>query len=113
VAYFYHKALNTEGSDSVEEDKFRYPFIKPQTKEAAIVMLADSVEAYIRSLSEPAQNQVEQGVRKIIKDKLNDTQLDHCDLTLKDLEMIAQAFVKVLAGIFHERIEYPENIKDI
>jgi cyclic-di-AMP phosphodiesterase PgpH len=113
VAYFYHKALNTEGIEAVEEGKFRYPFRKPQTQEAAIVMLADSVEAYIRSLSEPTQDQVEQGVRKIIKDKLNDAQLDWCDLTLKDLEMIGQAFMKVLAGIFHDRIEYPENIRDI
>ncbi len=113
VAYFYHKALNAEGAEAVDESKFRYPFRKPQTEEAAIVMLADSVEAYIRSLSEPTQDQVEQGVRKIIKDKLNDAQLDNCDLTLKDLEMIGQAFVKVLAGIFHDRIEYPETIKDI
>jgi membrane-associated HD superfamily phosphohydrolase len=52
-------------------------------------------------------------VRKIIKDKLNDAQLDECDLTLKDLEMIGRAFMKVLAGIFHDRIEYPENIRDI
>lgn len=113
VAYFYHKALNSEGTEAVEEGKFRYPFNKPQTNEAAIVMLADSVEAYIRSLSEPTQDQVEQGVRKIIKDKLNDSQLDNCDLTLKDLEMISRAFVKVLAGIFHDRIEYPESAKDI
>ena len=113
VAYFYHKALNAEGAEAVDESKFRYPFRKPQTEEAAIVMLADSIEAYIRSLSEPTQDQVEQGVRKIIKDKLNDAQLDNCDLTLKDLEMIGQAFVKVLAGIFHDRIEYPETIKDI
>lgn len=113
VAYFYHKALNAEGSESVEEGKFRYPFKKPQTNEAAIVMLADSVEAYIRSLSEPTKDQVEQGVRKIIKDKLNDAQLDNCELTLKDLEIIGQAFVKVLAGIFHERIEYPESVRDI
>ena len=113
VAYFYHKALTAEGTDTVEESKFRYPFRKPQTQEAAIVMLADSVEAYIRSLSEPTQEQVEQGVRKIIKDKLNDAQLDECDLTLKGLEMIGQAFMKVLAGIFHDRIEYPENIRDI
>ncbi|HOS69038.1 MAG TPA: HDIG domain-containing protein [Bacillota bacterium] len=113
VAYFYHKAISAEGAEAVDESKFRYPYRKPQTAEAAIVMLADSVEAYIRSLSEPTQDQVEQGVRKIIKDKLNDAQLDNCDLTLKDLEMIGQAFVKVLAGIFHERIEYPETIKDI
>ncbi len=113
VAYFYHKAINADGADTVDESKFRYPFKKPQTKEAAIVMLADSVEAYIRSLTEPTQDQVDQGVRKIIKDKLNDGQLDCCDLTLKDLEIIAKAFVKVLAGIFHDRIEYPETIKDI
>ena len=113
VAYFYHKAISAEGAEAVDESKFRYPYRKPQTAEAAIVMLADSVEAYIRSLSEPTQDQVEQGVRKIIKDKLNDAQLDNCDLTLKDLEMIGQAFVKVLAGIFHDRIEYPETIKDI
>ena len=113
VVYFYHKALNAEGTEGVEEEKFRYPFRRPQSAEAAIVMLADSVEAYIRSLSEPTQDQVEQGVRKIMKDKLNDGQLDCCELTLKDLEMINRAFVKVLGGIFHERIEYPENIKDI
>lgn len=113
VAYFYHKALNAEGAEAVEEGKFRYPFRKPQTNEAAIVMLADSVEAYIRSLSEPTKDQVEQGVRKIIKDKLNDAQLDSCDLTLKDLELIGRAFVKVLAGIFHDRIEYPESVRDI
>ncbi|HWQ30600.1 MAG TPA: HDIG domain-containing protein, partial [Negativicutes bacterium] len=113
VAYFYYKAMKAESNESVDEVKFRYPFRKPQTKEAAIVMAADSVEAYIRSLSEPTRDQVEQGVRKIIKDKLNDGQLDECDLTLKDIEMISRAFVKVLAGIFHDRIEYPENIKDI
>jgi putative nucleotidyltransferase with HDIG domain len=113
VAYFYHKALNSEASDSVTEDKFRYCFPKPQSKEAAIVMLADSVEAYIRSLSEPTKHQVEIGVRKIIKDKMQDDQLDETDLTLKDFDRIAKAFVKVLEGIFHDRIEYPETVKDI
>ncbi|MFZ5352878.1 MAG: HD family phosphohydrolase [Bacillota bacterium] len=108
TAYFYHKALNTEGGEQITEDKFRYPFPKPQSKEAAIVMLADSVEAYIRSLTEPTQDQVEQGVKKIINDKLQDGQLENCELTLKDLDKIAKAFVKVLAGIFHDRIEYPD-----
>lgn len=113
VAYFYHKALNSEAADTVTEDKFRYNFPRPQSKESAIVMLADSVEAYIRSLAEPTQHQVEQGVKKIIKDKLQDDQLDESDITLKDLDKVAKAFVKVLAGIFHDRIEYPENLKDI
>lgn len=113
VAYFYHKALNSEVAEGVTEEKFRYSFPRPQSKEAAIVMLADSVEAYIRSLSEPTQHQVEQGVKKIIKEKLQDDQLDESDITLRDLDKVAKAFVKVLAGIFHDRIEYPENLKDI
>lgn len=113
VAYFYHKAMNSETAENVTEEKFRYSFSRPQSKEAAIVMLADSVEAYIRSLSEPTQHQVEQGVKKIIKDKLQDEQLDESDLTLKDLDKVAKAFVKVLAGIFHDRIEYPQSVKDI
>jgi len=113
VAYFYHKALSGENGDQVIEEKFRYQNPRPQSKESAIVMIADSVEAYIRSLTEPTKDQVEKGVRKIINDKLSDSQLDECDLTLRDLDIISKAFVKVLAGIFHERIEYPENIKDI
>lgn len=113
VAYFYHKAVTSQGADLVSEEKFRYSHPKPQSKEAAIVMLADSVEAYVRSLTEPTRDEVELGVRKIIKDKINDGQLNQCDLTLKDIENIIRAFIKVLAGIFHDRIEYPENIKDI
>lgn len=113
VAYFYHKALKAQGEETVEEDKFRYPWQKPQSKEAAIVMLADSVEAFVRSLSEPSKEEVEKGVRKIVFDKINDNQLSECSLTLKDMEIIIQAFVKVLEGIFHERIEYPENLKEI
>ncbi|MDF2891996.1 MAG: phosphohydrolase [Clostridia bacterium] len=113
VAYFYHKALNSEAADTITEEKFRYSFPRPQSKESAIVMLADSVEAYIRSLSEPTQHQVELGVKKIIKEKLQDDQLDESDITLRDLDKVAKAFVKVLAGIFHDRIEYPETLKDI
>lgn len=113
VAYFYHKALKVEGEENVEEDKFRYPWQKPQSKEAAIVMLADSVEAFVRSLSEPTKEDVEKGVRKIVFDKINDNQLNECSLTLKDMESIIKAFVKVLEGAFHERIEYPENLKEV
>ncbi|MFA7572917.1 MAG: HDIG domain-containing metalloprotein [Lutispora sp.] len=113
VAYFYHKAVASQGADTVSEEKFRYPLLKPQSKEAAIVLLADSIEAYVRSLSEPTKDEVEKGVRKILFDKINDNQLSECNLTLKDIESITQAFVKVLAGIFHDRIEYPENLKDI
>jgi len=113
VAYFYHKALKAAGQEPVDEEKFRYPWQKPQSKEAAIVMLADSVEAFVRSLSEPTKEDVEKGVRKIVFDKINDNQLNECSLTLKDMESIIKAFVKVLEGAFHERIEYPENLKEV
>ncbi|WP_425446106.1 HD family phosphohydrolase [Dethiothermospora halolimnae] len=107
VAYFYHKALNGENSELVQEESFRYEGPKPQTKEAAIIMLADSVEAATRSMQDPTKGKIEGLVRKIIKGKLDDGQLDECGLTLKELNIIANSFLNVLFGIFHERIEYP------
>jgi len=71
-------------------------------------MLADSVEAAVRSMSDPSSWQVKNAVRKIIKDKLNDGQLDECDLTLRELDEIENAFINVLSGVYHERVEYPE-----
>lgn len=108
VAYFYQKALESERSELVTEAEFRYDSKKPQSKEAALVMLADGVEAAIRSLQKPTPGRLESLTRKIIKEKLQDGQLDECDLTFKDLNRIAAAFVRVLGGIFHSRIEYPE-----
>ena len=108
VAYFYHKAKTAENGENVEEHSFRYMGPKPQTKETAIVMLADSVEAAVRSLSSPSKDKIEKLIYKIVEDKLQDGQLDECDLTLKELEIIKKSFVKVMLGIFHERIEYPE-----
>jgi len=108
VTYFYHKALNGENSNTIKPENFRYDGPKPQTKEAAIVMLADSCEAAARAMREPSKGKIEGLVREIIKSKLSDGQLDECDLTLRDLDTIANAFVGVLLGIFHERIEYPK-----
>ncbi|MDD2555678.1 MAG: HDIG domain-containing protein [Syntrophaceticus sp.] len=108
IAYFYQRALESEHPELVTEDEYRYDSLKPQSKEAALVMLADSVEAGVRSLQKSNPNRMEGMIRKIIKDKLNDGQFDECDLTLKDLNEIAIAFVRVLGGIFHSRIEYPE-----
>ncbi|MFY9139314.1 MAG: HDIG domain-containing metalloprotein [Thermacetogeniaceae bacterium] len=108
VAYFYQKALESERPELVTEEEFRYDSVKPQTREAALVMLADSVEAAIRSLQKPTPGRLEGLTRKIIKEKLDDGQLEECDLTFKDLNKIASAFVRVLGGIFHSRIEYPE-----
>lgn len=113
VSYFYHKALENDRTETVTEEEYRYEGPKPQTREAAIVMLADSVEAAVRSLQNRTPGRVEGLVRKIIKDKLNDGQLDECDLTFKDLDKIATAFVRVLSGIFHSRIEYPDMSQEM
>jgi len=111
VSYFFHQALDNEKNErTVNEDDFRYEGPKPQTKEAALVMMADAVEAAVRSLQKPTPGRIEGLVRRVIKDKLNDGQLDECDLTFKDLDIIAGAFVRVLSGIFHMRVEYPETI---
>ncbi|MCK9221613.1 MAG: HDIG domain-containing protein [Limnochordia bacterium] len=110
VKFFYHRALENSRDGEVEESDFRYPGPKPQTKETAIVMLADSVEAAVRSLSKPTAGRIDGLARKIIKDKLNSGQLDESDLTLKDLDTIAQAFSRVLSGIYHSRVQYPETV---
>lgn len=110
VKYFYHKAKETEKEDTLKEKDFRYDAPKPQTKEAALILLADTVEAAVRSLKDPTPGKIEGMVRNLIKDRLNDGQLDECDLTFKDLDKIANTFVRVLNGILHSRIEYPESV---
>lgn len=107
VAYFYHKAKKCEKMENVTEASFRYDGVKPASREAAVVMLADSVEAAVRSMTDKTEGKIEGLIRKIIKDKLGDGQLDHCSLTLKDLDTIAKAFVKTFGGFFHEREVYP------
>ncbi|MDB5085487.1 MAG: metal-dependent phosphohydrolase [Bacilli bacterium] len=111
LQYFYHKAVeaDTEKGNTIEADLFRYPGPKPQTKEAAIVMLCDAVEATVRGMSRPTPNRIEAVIRKIIRERLNDGQLDECDLTLKDLDKAAEAFMLTLNGIYHNRIEYPDT----
>jgi len=114
MAYFYHQAKEKEASENVEfkESEFSYPGPKPQTKEAAIVMLADSVEAASRTLIKPTGTRLEKLVKKIIDDKFMSGELDECDLTLKDLTNIAQSFTRILITLFHARIEYPEIEKE-
>ena len=112
VYYFYRRALeSTESEAGVQEEVFRYPGPKPQTKETAIVLLADSVEAACRTLEEPTPERISDVVRKIINNKFIDGQLDMCDLSLKDLEIIASTFIHILGAIYHSRIEYPEQNK--
>lgn len=108
VRFFYHRA--SEDGGSIEEQDFRYPGPKPQTKEVAIVSLADATEAAVRSLSKPTPGKIEALVRKIMKDRLNSGELDESDLTFQDLDKIVNSFVKVIMGMFHSRVEYPEQI---
>ncbi|MFA7076953.1 MAG: HDIG domain-containing metalloprotein [Syntrophomonas sp.] len=110
--YFYNQAIEEEGEGMVSEDSFRYEGPKPQTKEVALVMLADAVEAAVRSLPNPNVDNIRAMVRKIIRDKLNDRQLEECDLTFKDLDVLADSFCKVLEGVYHKRIEYPDIVQE-
>ncbi len=111
VFYFFRRALEKVSDEAVGEQSFRYPGPKPQTKEAACVLLADSVEAGSRALDDPTPSRIKGLVRKIINNKFIDGQLDECDLTLKDLEKISEIFIHILTGIFHTRVEYPEEPK--
>lgn len=109
ISFFYQQALENNYREEVSAEKFRYEGPKPQSKEAAIIMLADAVEAGVRSLSKPSGNRVETMIRRMVKDKLDDGQLDHCDLTLKEIDQITDAFIFIMSGIYHSRIEYPEK----
>lgn len=109
ISFFYQKALERDCREEVSPEKFRYEGPRPQTKETAIVMLADSVEAGVRSLSKPSSSRVEGLVRRMIREKLDDGQLDQCDLTMRELDQIADSFVYIMSGIYHSRVEYPEK----
>ncbi|MDD5729893.1 MAG: HDIG domain-containing protein [Candidatus Omnitrophica bacterium] len=110
VYYFYRRALETlEEDQEVKEEGFRYAGPRPNTKETAVVMLADSVEAATRALKEPTPAKIEEVVHKIINNKFIDGQLDECDLTLKDLEKISSVFIRILGGIYHSRVNYPDE----
>ncbi len=108
TGYFYTKAVAAKGDDNVNPADYRYAGPKPQTVEAAVVMLADTVEAAVRSLQGPTHEKIQAFVHKLMRAKLEDGQLDDAPLTLKDLGKIQDAFCAVLKGVYHERIEYPE-----
>jgi cyclic-di-AMP phosphodiesterase PgpH len=106
--YFFNKAKEADKNGTVKMDDFRYPGPKPKTRECAIIMICDAVEAAVRSMARPTPNRVEGVIRKIIRDRLQDGQLDECDLTLQDLDVMIGAFMKTLKGVYHARIEYPD-----
>lgn len=111
ISFFYNKALESqdENIDHIEPDDFRYPGPKPQFKEAALVMLADSIEAAARSLDDPTAGRLQSLVKNIIQNKFLDGQLEECNLTLKDLSVIENSFRRVILGIYHQRIDYPQS----
>lgn len=105
LKYFYYKAK--EENDHIDEMDYRYPGPKPQTKEAAIISIADSVEAAVRSMTHPTPEQIKNLIDSIVQERLKDGQLNECDITLKEIEVIKKTFCETLNGIFHSRIEYP------
>jgi putative nucleotidyltransferase with HDIG domain len=108
IKFFYDKAQQQSKGEAVNEQDYRYPGPKPQSREAALIMLADAVEAAGRTLSNPTSARIQGMVQKIINKIFIDGQLNECDLTLKDLHRIAKSFNRILVGIFHQRVEYPE-----
>jgi len=112
VYYFYRRALENLSEDEViKEEGFRYPGPKPNSRETAIVLLADSVEAATRALHDPTPAKVEEVVHKMINNRFIDGQLDECELTLKDIEKISSVFIRMLTAVYHSRLSYPENIR--
>jgi hypothetical protein len=109
AAYFYHRALNEGNGEQVVEHDFRYPGPKPTSREAAVVMLADSVQASVKSLKEPTPHRIEAMVQEIVNNRLDDGQLDDCNLTFRDLRMISEVLVRILSRLYtYTRLEYPD-----
>ena len=112
VEYFYHAAKQQKGEgDAPDEIEFRYPGPKPQTKEAAVLMLCDAVESATRAMNEPTATRIEQLVDRIAMKRLMDGQFDQCDLTLGELELVCESVTKSLCAIYHGRISYPSDEK--
>ena len=107
IRFFYQKAL--DAGEQPDMDEFRYPGPRPQSKEAAIVMLADAVEASSRTLTDPTPSRIQSHVQNIVKLIFSEGQLDESSLTFSDLNKISESFMRILAGIFHHRIEYPDH----
>ncbi|MFQ5633237.1 MAG: HDIG domain-containing metalloprotein, partial [bacterium] len=111
ISYFYNKALEKNDESEINETDFRYPGPKPQSKETGIIMLADTVEATSRTLKDPTVSRLRGMVNSIIDDRFKNCELDESPLTLRELTLIQEAFVQILTGIFHGRIEYPDQEK--
>ncbi len=107
VEYFYISAKKED--PSISESTYRYPGPKPQTRETALLMLADSIEASVRAISDKSFQKISETVEKIIRKKLEEDQFSECPMTLKDLKKIEESCIKTLSGIYHARVEYPDK----
>jgi cyclic-di-AMP phosphodiesterase PgpH len=108
IGFFFEKARE-EAEGEVDEDRFSYPGPKPQSRETAIVMLADSCESATRAMHEPTPERVRDLIDNIVEGKIADGQLDEAPLTLSEIAQVKDQFVKILAGVMHRRIEYPST----
>lgn len=117
IDYFYNRALRLAQSsadeskiDEINEEDYRYPGPKPQTKETGIMMLADAIEAAVRTLDDPTPQRLQGLIDELIKKRFEEGELDECPLTLKDLTKIKTAFLNVLVGVYHSRVKYPDPV---
>ena len=106
---FFHEKAKEESEEEVDPEEFRYPGPKPQSKETAIAMLADSVESATRALQDPSPERVQELVKNIVDGKIGDGQLSEAPLTLREIALIQEQFVKVVGGMFHHRLDYPST----
>jgi hypothetical protein len=112
VSFFYNKAVQSVGDAAlVDESDFRHRGPRPQSRETALVMLADSCEATVRAMRPTSADEVAEIVNRIIDQRVRDGQLGECDLTLRDLQIIRDTFISALKGVFHPRIQYPRSGK--
>lgn len=109
ISFFYKQAMKDE-KQKVDSEHFRYHGPKPQSKEAAVVMMADSVESAARSLPKPTRSLISTTVKKVIRDKFEDGQFNECDITLKDIDRIENVFTRMLISMYHSRVQYPDDI---
>jgi putative nucleotidyltransferase with HDIG domain len=108
MTFFYSKALSSKTAQNVNEADYRYPGPSPQSKETAIVMLADTIEAATKTLKNPTTGRMNKLVEELIENKFLEGELDNSELTMRDLKGIIEGFASVLKGIYHKRIDYPK-----
>jgi putative nucleotidyltransferase with HDIG domain len=113
TAYFYNQACLQEGVENVSKEQFRYGGPKPQSRETAIVMMADACESAVRALKAPTPAQIEERIDKLVQARIDDEQFDECPITFEEIKTIKGAFFRVLRGIQHNRIEYQQSLKDL